>query len=59
MVIKSLQKTFQDLSSTLLDHGDTNAPTRNSNDNADASTMDIIDVQDLDGYIFLMDKHAN
>ena len=59
VVIKSLQKTFQDLSSTLPDHGETNAPMQNSNDNADASTMDIIDLQDLVGYIFLMEKHAD
>ena len=43
----SLWKTFQDLSSTLPDHGETNVPMQNSNDNADASTMDIIDLQDL------------
>ena len=47
VVIKSLWKTFQDLSSTLLDHVKTNAPMKNSNDNVDASTMDIIDLQDL------------
>ena len=57
VVIKSLKKTFQDLSSTLPDHGETNAPTQNSNNNADASTMEII--QDLVGCTFLMDKHAD
>ena len=59
VVIKSLQKTLQDLSSTLLDHGETNAPAQNSNDNADASTMDIIDLQDQVGCTFLMEKHAD
>ena len=59
MVIKSLQNTFQDLSFTLLDHGETNAPTQNSNDNADASTMDVVDLQDLVGCTFLMKKHAD
>ena len=59
MVIMSPQKTCQDLSSTLPDHEETNAPMQNSNDNADASTMDIIDLQELVGYTFLMDKHAN
>ena len=47
VVIKSLWETFQDLSSTLPDHGETNAPMKNSNNNADASTIAIIDLQDL------------
>ena len=50
MVIKSLWEPVQDLSSTLPDHGETNAanaPTQNSNDNDYASTMDIINLQDL------------
>ena len=59
VVMKSLQKTFQDLSSTLLDHGETNAPMQSSNDNADASTNAIIDLQDLVGCTFLMEKHAD
>ena len=47
VVIKSLWKTFHDSCSTLPDHGETNAPMQNSNDNADASSMDMIDLQDL------------
>ena len=46
-IIKSLWKIFQDLFSTLPDHGETNAPMQNSNKNVDVSTIAIIDLQDL------------
>ena len=56
-VIKLLWKTLQDSSSTSLVHGETPAPAQNSND--DASTMAIINLQDLVGQMFLMDEHED
>ena len=56
VVIKLLWKISQGFSFTLPVHGETTAPLHNSNDDADDSTMAIINLEDLVDHTFLMDE---